>query len=907
MKLAIQICTIPFTNSFFYQKDIFLNYSETSFDSEKWDSKINELLSLLDLQLLRNIDQTKLLISKFFPIDKFNGYQDVLKHYLQILSQLGKYFLTHRNGRTALKYWKSKDEEDILGPYENYEKILLWHTLNQYMVVDLLVASYYLDNMKSEVFLPRYFSTQIMLEDLQLDKILSQGLAETHLHWKAGIEFDIVWRELMNPNRKNERIYSEAALSDAFFDKEGVLGARVKVAAVLRYLMAEYLTDFLDINRCFSKYVQTRSNLLSEEDENLDTERNLLLYLCNLILEGKDLKKDEVQYKDSLYLLFENLISTSGGHINRDNKEEDVLRNLGYSQKPDPELLFLFRSLKYMKDNSHDNYFSKLFWQYIRIKNTVFQNKVQLKSIKGLEYFQSTFKRATELSANGKKRWLLTMKKQLQNRNMKKIEFRIGSGTRQDLVNSIRSFLMAYKEILKPDIISKMDLDSDTDIISEVESDVPEMGLIVHFNKRKDYSAPKKCWQFQDARREFLHYGELQQTYFTQAQNLRDLRESIPNLDNYIIGIDAASIENNTEPWVFAPVFEEVRDSKTHKTLYESTGKPIKTLGFTFHVGEDFRHLMTGLRHIDEVIEHFKFHAGDRIGHGIALGINPSKWVKDNRVVILPRIEYLENLVWLWGLCKNGNMEFVNWDIGFCEQSILKCAEQIFNDLDGITIYNLWQAYRDNFNSFSPDLSHIGIASLESITGEQKNDELPCNKLFCAEVSNDRTRIWDKNKLLHARHCKQYLTKMLEPVQIAVTDKDAVILQSLQSLLISRINSIGIVVETNPSSNTKIGEIENIFEHYIQNLNNVGLEQENSSLTMVTINTDDPSIFNTNLNNEFAYLFYSLLNKGYARSQVLKWIDNVRECGMKSSFLETRNLTRSARIEEIDQILQALR
>ena len=43
----------------------------------------------------------------------------------------------------------------------------------------------------------------------------------------------------------------------------------------------------------------------------------------------------------------------------------------------------------------------------------------------------------------------------------------------------------------------------------------------------------------------------------------------------------------------------------------------IQNMGFTYHVGEDFRHIASGLRHVDEVIENFHYKAGDRLGHAI--------------------------------------------------------------------------------------------------------------------------------------------------------------------------------------------------------------------------------------------------------------------------------------------------
>lgn len=42
------------------------------------------------------------------------------------------------------------------------------------------------------------------------------------------------------------------------------------------------------------------------------------------------------------------------------------------------------------------------------------------------------------------------------------------------------------------------------------------------------------------------------------------------------------------------------------------------------------------------------FKAGDRIGHGIALGEDIERWVDRHETIVIPIEEWLENLVWLW-------------------------------------------------------------------------------------------------------------------------------------------------------------------------------------------------------------------------------------------------------------------
>ncbi|WP_176535450.1 hypothetical protein [Bacillus cereus] len=55
--------------------------------------------------------------------------------------------------------------------------------------------------------------------------------------------------------------------------------------------------------------------------------------------------------------------------------------------------------------------------------------------------------------------------------------------------------------------------------------------------------------------------------------------------------------------------------------------------------------MITGLRHIDEVIEHFQYRSGDRIGYGIVLGVSATTWANKHKVVVLPKNAYLDNML----------------------------------------------------------------------------------------------------------------------------------------------------------------------------------------------------------------------------------------------------------------------
>ncbi|PFL13994.1 hypothetical protein COJ07_29160 [Bacillus cereus] len=207
-------------------------------------------------------------------------------------------------------------------------------------------------------------------------------------------------------------------------------------------------------------------------------------------------------------------------------------------------------------------------------------------------------------------------------------------------------------------------------------------------------------------------------------------------------------------------------------------------------------------------------------------------------------------------------------------------------NLDGIDVYKLWKNYRGKFDY--PNLN---------------NDRTECSTIQCPIVNQEDMNKWGLTDLQNAQHCIYYNENLNKPIQVEINDEEISIITTLQNYIKKKISKEGIVVETIPSSNIAIGELEHIFEHYIHNLNPVNSESDSIK---VTINTDDPIVFNTNISNEYAYIFYSLIEKGFSREQSILWIDKIRNNGMTSSFIETENLDNYTLMTQIRSILEFL-
>ncbi|MCP4349235.1 MAG: hypothetical protein GY795_27460 [Desulfobacterales bacterium] len=123
------------------------------------------------------------------------------------------------------------------------------------------------------------------------------------------------------------------------------------------------------------------------------------------------------------------------------------------------------------------------------------------------------------------------------------------------------------------------------------------------------------------------------------------LREK-PEFREYMVGVDAAANELHAPPEVYAPVFREFkRNGFTN---------------FTFHVGEDYIHLISGIRAVYEAVIFLELNEKNRIGHATALGIPPEPWMKkSDRKIAIEKGEWLDNLVFAYMLLSD-KMEFIH-------------------------------------------------------------------------------------------------------------------------------------------------------------------------------------------------------------------------------------------------------
>ncbi len=796
-------------------------------------------------------DEIYLYLEKCYLYDALD-YDSPLSMYLKVMKRMADALISHRDGRIVFKYWENKEDKDLFGGFAGSNKVTLFHSLNCHIPMDVIAIVYMVANQREpDIRCLNYFYGTIEAADQQLSMILKKGVAENHLHKGVSRTFPSIWDSLMEPLTAKKK--------KTFRNKSLVTGTKDHKKRILFYVLG------CGMVRGWLAYQ------MSLPMENWEKGPKEVRILAKEFRYGKPFEEhykrefqtqeaDEIiSYYAGLWKELEDFLPEGAldGNLCRIALKEDS------GVYTFDENVFLYRALDgvYYKKMSED--FGLCLLQYLRVRNYFFHESVQQKTIKGLYYFQQEHYTVNSVlnRMNTNHFWENAIREQLQNQDLQKIEFRFSMhSSYQSLKKEVRSFLEAYKNVLEKDYCF---FDGDHYIPKQK---FPRVGLVLHFLKRPDPPVPKKCFVNGTADCASYRFGALQASYMEQAKLFVKLRSEFSELSRYLVGIDAASLENSTPVWVFVPVYNQARDSQVEQIGKNPEGECYtQSLGFTFHAGEDFRHILSGLRRIDEAVEHLKFHAGDRIGHGIALGLSPNLWRNQNPVIIIPRLEALENYLWAYDTLRKNYGEFQSSILAYMEQRIFALSKDIYGDTAAITLEMMIRSYNSIFS--------------EDVAGEMLEEETVCR--LCKNLKEKEQIPWNAKLLTAARHCNVFARKMDQPIHYEVTQQDLSIIQEMQKLLKKKLGRKGIVLEVNPSSNLAIGEIDRLGENQFYQMNKVN-EEEN---VIICINSDDPAVFNTNVSNELAYIYYGMLDKNVSREAALLWIDRVRRNGMDSSFI----------------------
>ncbi|MBK9370785.1 MAG: hypothetical protein IPN01_31575, partial [Deltaproteobacteria bacterium] len=181
----------------------------------------------------------------------------------------------------------------------------------------------------------------------------------------------------------------------------------------------------------------------------------------------------------------------------------------------------------------------------------------------------------------------------------------------------------------------------------DAERKTPGVRVILHFLREKDEDTPKDYEP--PITRTWVRHIRLREKVRQQAEGCWEALGA-SELAGLIVALDIASYELDAPHEVFTPWLKALRRYSAMGT----TALPVQVdtercaLGLTLHAGEEFRSLLEGMRSIDEAVRFAGMEAGDRLGHALAVGLNPADWAdRAEGAVLQPRLARLDDLVWV--------------------------------------------------------------------------------------------------------------------------------------------------------------------------------------------------------------------------------------------------------------------
>lgn len=344
------------------------------------------------------------------------------------------------------------------------------------------------------------------------------------------------------------------------------------------------------------------------------------------------------------------------------------------------------------------------------------------------------------------------------------------------------------------------------------------------------------------------------------VESLIGLLDGHEELWPFVDGLDVCGYELDIPNWLFTPALERfgwwaarrtptVTIHRTRTGPHEDKRQVVGPATIRFHAGEWFWNPVHGLRRIAEFLA-VKLPSGTpvRIGHGLAL--HSDNW---NHIGAEPADEMLDDLVWAYSqlhahavndnLCRRLN----RLALDLCPIVYPKVRRK-FGAVSMETLIDAYEA-RASRNH----LADIGfIQREEGITSPGK--ELHFGGLEpCPDGEADHVMVEHLSVRSEALPTVSVLSERSRSGRrVSSVDENQVksalvaAYQSLKEIVRNELVARAVVVETCPTSNVLIAGLQGYEDHPIKELLRHGVR--------VTVNTDDPALFNSWLGDELEQL-----------------------------------------------------
>jgi hypothetical protein len=686
--------------------------------------------------------------------------------------------------------------------------------------------------------------------------LLGRGFAETHLHVGASLDFRCVWSLLLARLACPGVRLTELAAPAAQLHEGMELPAWLLRCAIARIVLAGYLASGGDDG--LAAYIHgplLRGNIVAQSG--VATFSLVLTALTDLL--GGTLSTDVPH--SLLQDAYAALTGTYSGAYAQDIAAVwalDPVATLIGSGNGSPEQRLVIRACDYLDAREQvgrtDVFAAQLFWQTVRIRTILYRHITQRPLTPGLPWFIRFYGRLIQARGNVRTSLLIE-----------------AAALRSGLPDGLASLEMRTR----PDAAMEDLLAWVRSAESRPGTGRAELGMVFHFVKerRGEVSAgvPRVSGTGTTADPSASACGYRYGTFFAAQRaatiTLARLLHRWPRTLHYVRGLDICADELAVPAWVFLPLVAHVRRAAISgaRWLAGHPGDQPLPLRTTVHVGEDFSHLLTGLRHVDEAIEVLDLREGDRIGHGLALGIDPVRWAERMGRVAMALEDRTLDLAWEWSWWTRRGYGADAGRIAYLVREVPRLTNHWF----GVTLDPLRVEQLNDDLADVERLRAVGFPDGRNVTASNERSALLLRYLTDSRTFRaGRRTVW------------------VNPAG----EVDA--LQRVGASLCAEVGRRGLAVEINPTSNLLIGDLGDLAGHPLWRLNSPASADTGPRLA-VTVGSDDPLVFNSTLPMEYQLLFDALVLAGLSDTEALVWLDGVRRTG-----LERRFTTRALRADQ---------
>lgn len=616
------------------------------------------------------------------------------------------------------------------------------------------------------------------------------------------------------------------------------------------------------------------------------------------------------------------------------------------------EISYIRASLRYLRGQGRDDHlFASLFWQTQRVKTRFYRHIVQRPMTPGLQWFIRFFRRLRQSRGKGVGVELMVYESaRLSGMGMglSGLELRTSpAATPEDTKKLVDDFRRSFEALQRVDR-NKLNYQDDashherlaTERAREVKpwsdarNDVrrTEFGLILHFSRERgggwDQGGPAALGMGSHADPQAkdnlgLRFSALYREKRREANSVSTVLRRYPRCLQVLRGIDACTDELGVPTWVLAPLCKHVRNVSraTSDFLRREFGENVPPLRVTVHAGEEFIHLLGGLRRVDEALTYLELGQGDRIGHAMSLGVHPGEWCRRSGAVAVSKLERLFDLAWEWRFATTSQISLSANRLQFVIDQIEQLSRAIFREYaHPPQVARFLQLLADSRylaciafpNGPVPEYEQFLMAARmvdsELSSAHQKvHDDIERVWRDIAHVEDRADADWKRDiaKALGSlfrrvespnsahgeeplRLLYRYLTDpraFREGQRLILVDPIAEeqSLFDLQVALRKKVGSKGITVEINPSSNLLIGNLSDLRNHPLWRLKPPHRDEALGDIALC-IGTDDPITFMSGTRQEYQLIYDTLTLAGLSDNGAREWIDDCRRAGLESRF-----------------------